>query len=168
MTAFASVRLAKPAKRGPKPRRPIARRGAHRGQRKPGALVEHGALVLRADRLWALIVRAKSPLCVYCHTRPTAQADHLVSRRYRATRWNTEIGAPLCAGCHRMLTSDSYEHAALGARLLGAGRWQLLNAAKDRGKVDVRLAIIALEAEVRAAGLAAQAVARGLMNEERP
>lgn len=155
--------LLKPERRGPKPRKPIARRVRPRGSRTPVALQEHRTLEQRADRLWSFLVRHKSPLCVRCHCRPTAQADHLISRRYRATRWSTEIGAPLCAGCHQLVTADTHEHVRLAVLVLGAGRWELLNLAKTAGKCDPRMAIIALEAEVRAKRLTALALERGLL-----
>jgi hypothetical protein len=155
--------LPKPARRAPKPRKRIPR-GAHpRGSRTPVALQEHRKLVQRADLLWSFIVRQRSPLCVRCRLRGTADADHLISRRYRATRWNTEIGAPLCKGCHMLVTSDAAEHVRLGISVMGRDRWELLNLAKDAGKCDPALAIMALEAEVRAKGLTALAVDRGIM-----
>jgi hypothetical protein len=51
----------------------------------------------------------------------------------------------------------------LAVLVLGAGRWELLNLAKTAGKCDPRMAIIALEAEVRAKGLTALAIERGLL-----
>jgi hypothetical protein len=156
------VTLPKPERRGPRPRKPI-RRGPRKRNRTPEPLLRHRKLEERADRLWSFVVRHKSPVCIRCHTRPTAQADHLISRRYRATRWSTEIGAPLCAGCHQLVTADTHEHVRLAVLVLGAGRWELLNLAKTAGKCDPRMAIIALEAEVRAKGLTALAIERGLL-----
>jgi 5-methylcytosine-specific restriction endonuclease McrA len=129
----------------------------------PEVRLRHRKLEQLADALWALIVRSTSPLCVRCHIRPTAQADHLVSRRYRATRWVISNGAPLCAGCHRLVTSDTYEHVRLAVALVGAERWEQLNVAKFCGKVAPALAVVALRYEVEKRGLTAQARERGLL-----
>lgn len=154
------MRFPKPAKRVPKPRRPIPRNYRIRGS---APLKRHRSLEELADRLWALIVRSTSRKCARCRWRLTAQADHLVSRRYRATRWVICNGAPLCAGCHRLVTSDTHEHVALALSLVGYQRWEQLNVAKHFGKVDPATAVVALRYEVEKRGLVDEARERGLL-----
>lgn len=144
--------------------RTACRAGAfHRSKAEPEALKRHRKLEKLADGLWALIVRNRTPLCVRCRVRPVAHADHLVSRRYRATRWDLTNGAPLCAGCHRLVTSDTHEHVRLAVEYAGAERWEQLNVAKHCGKADPASAIVALRYEADARGFASEAIARGLM-----
>lgn len=155
--------LPKPERRGPRPRKPI-RRGPRKRNRTPEPLLRHRKLEERADRLWSFVVRHKSPVCIRCHTRPTAQADHLISRRYRVTRWQIANGAPLCAGCHRLLTSDHEMHVQVARRYMGAEVYEgCYRAAQVGGKVDPALAAVALEQEIRDRGLTMLAIERGLL-----
>ena len=157
------LRYPKPERRSPKPKQRIPRNARIRQH----SLTRHSKLEKLADDLWSLIVRSTSPLCVCCRMRPTAQADHLVSRRYRATRWVISNGCPLCAGCHRLVTSDTQEHVLLAVQHVGAERWGQLNLAKHCGKVDPATVIVALRYEVEKRGLVAEAQARGLMRDLR-
>ena len=155
--------LEKPASRGPKPKVRIPRNARIRQH----SLTRHSKLEKLADDLWALIVRSTAARCARCRLRPVQQADHLVSRRYRATRWVISNGCPLCAGCHRLVTSDTQEHVLLALQHVGAERWEQLNIAKHCGKVDPATAIVALRYEVEKQGLEREADARGLMRDPR-
>lgn len=158
------VSLPKPERRGPRPRKPI-QRGPRKRNRTPEPLKRHRKLEERADKLWSFLVRHKSPVCIRCCWRPTAQADHLISRRYRVTRWQTLNGAPLCAGCHRLLTSDHEMHVQVARRYMGAEVYeQCYRAAQVGGKVDPALAAVALEQEIRERGLTMLAIERGLLS----
>jgi 5-methylcytosine-specific restriction endonuclease McrA len=153
------ARFPRPEKRARKPPRRIPRNARIRQH----SLTRHSKLEKLADDIWALIVRSTAPVCVRCKTRATAQADHLVSRRYRATRWVISNGCPLCAGCHRLVTSDTHEHVRLAVQHVGAERWEQLNIAKHCGKVDPATVIVALRYEAEKRGLIAEALRRRLM-----
>jgi len=152
------IRAPKPAKRARKPKVRIPRNARIRQH----SLTRHSKLEKLADDLWALIVRSTTGSCARCHLRPAQQADHLVSRRYRATRWVLSNGCPLCAGCHRLVTSDTHEHVGLAVQHVGIERWEQLNIAKHCGKVDPATAIVALRYEVEKRGLIIEAKRRRL------
>lgn len=61
-------------------------------KKKPG--------VKECDRLFSLVVRADRKMCERCATRERLQCAHIVSRRYRATRFTEANAFCLCAGCH--------------------------------------------------------------------
>jgi hypothetical protein len=92
-----------------------------------------------------------------------AQAHHLVSRRYHSTRWVTRNGARLCCKHHMLVTHDGEENRALAHRLIGEDAWRGLNIAKNLGKVDPMLMVVALRQEIRERGLEVQARESGLM-----
>ena len=152
-------RCPRPEKRARKPKVRIPRNARIRQH----SLTRHSKLEKLADDLWALIVRSTTGSCARCHLRPAQQADHLVSRRYRATRWVLSNGCPLCAGCHRLVTSDTHEHVRLAVQHVGAERWEQLNLAKYIGKVDPATVVVALRYEVEKRGLIAEARRRGLL-----
>lgn len=145
--------------RTPKP----LKRGRRKRSRVPEALARHRALEQQADRLWSLLVRAKSPRCVRCHVKPVTDPHHLVSRRYRALRWELDNGAPLCRACHCDVGEDGHENRLLAQRLVGAERWETWQQFKLYAKADPSIAVVALQALVRERGLVAQACERGLM-----
>ncbi len=142
----------KPAKRGRKPKRRIKRKK----RPQPVALAEHKKLEKEADWLWALIIRSMNQgHCIRCR-KPVSDAMHLVSRRYRQTRWDfwTPNGAPGCRGCHFLTGHDQHEHVRMVEGWIGKMKWEELNLRKhSRGKMDMKLVIIALEGECKNRGL---------------
>jgi len=153
------IALPKPERRGPKPRKRIPRNARIRHS----SLSRHAKLEKQADDLWALIIRSRAERCVRCRIRPVAQADHLVTRTHRGTRWDLRNGAPLCAGCHQRVTSDTDEHVRLAIGYLGAELWQHLNVSKHMKRIDPSLAIIALQHVVKECGLEEEAKRRRLI-----
>lgn len=133
------MRIPKPAKRGPKPRKRIAKTPRHSRKK----------LALYADSLWSQIVRKREGGCV--SGRPSHagvfQAAHGFSRRYHATRWNLRNGFKLCQGCHvyythRPLEWDNWLMNAWGADLYAGMRADALR--NDRVGLDC--VVMALEA----------------------
>jgi hypothetical protein len=162
--AMTELRFPRPARRGRKPRRPIPR--VHAGgkrSRVPEPLLRHRKLEELADALWSLIVRSTSPLCVRCRRRPVTDPHHLVSRRYRALRWELDNGAPLCRACHCDVGEDGHENRLLAHDLVGPERWDAWQQYKRIGRADPSLAVVALRYEVEKRGLTAQARERGLL-----
>lgn len=150
------MKVPKPKPRGPKPRKPIKR-----GKRpQPRSIKEHRKLEKVADDLWARIVRSKSPTCAHCDlfgimpAKKTTDAMHLVSRRYRQTRWLLENGAPGARGCHHIMGFDQHLHVLFCEGYIGKAKWEQLNVLKHcRGKLDMKAIIVALEHEAAQRGL---------------
>lgn len=105
------IALPKPPRRGPKPRKPIARKARPRAGNKSKA--PRRKLDATALELWSLIVRSKSPTCVsprfsiWRETgiyvpcgQPTAQAAHGYDRGEYGTRYDTRNGWPSCVVCN--------------------------------------------------------------------
>lgn len=101
--------------------------------------------VKAADALWSKIIRARTANCQRCKYKPGHDAHHLVSRRYKQTRWLLDNGAHLCRGCHQTVGIDGDENRRLALSLIGEEKWEKLNVTKNcRGKVDVLAAQIVL------------------------
>ena len=134
MTDRLVITQPKPERRSAKARKPLPR--VHVGgkrSRVPEALAKHRSWEREADRLWSRIVRSLRIMCCRCGCRPVADPHHLISRRYRQTRWLVDNGAPLCKGCHMWVQADGEENRALALRLIGAERWEQLQTAKRCG-----------------------------------
>ena len=54
--------------------------------------------VKKLDVLWAKMIRKVN--CEWCGKIGNQHAHHIMSRRYRNTRWDLRNGVSLCAGCH--------------------------------------------------------------------
>lgn len=57
----------------------------------------------KADRLWSLLIRQRDGVCQRCgrgREEIVLQAAHVISRRYKAIRWDERNGIALCMGCH--------------------------------------------------------------------
>lgn len=103
----------KPEKRAPRPRKRIARGKAPNKVRR----TSRGALGRLADKLFSLIVRQQGS-CRYHWLQRNhyterngacsgpLQCAHIVSRRYRSTRWDEDNAVPLCAAAHMKFTHD--------------------------------------------------------------
>jgi hypothetical protein len=94
------VRFPKPAKRSQKPRKRVKRSVRPHAVRQ----TKRAAQERKLDRLWSRwILRGGNPLC-FCCTRKATDAAHIVSRRYKRTRWTPYNGLPLCRECHTAFT----------------------------------------------------------------
>lgn len=101
------MRLAKPEKRAPRPRKRLARGKRPRKQRK----TSRAKLGRLADKLFSRIVRHEAR-CAYHSNVPCSgpmQCCHIVSRRYRSVRWSEANALPMCAGAHRFFTGRELE-----------------------------------------------------------
>ena len=161
--------IPKPEKRGPKPRQRIARVSA-KGKRSqvPVQLQEYREKEKRADGLWALIVRSLTVACERCHSRPGHDAHHLVTRTKHLTRWITVNGSHLCRHCHETVGRPGTDNELLAVSLIGMAGWQELNAISNgRGKVDIDLTLMDLDATLRARPrwVVDEAKRRGLISE---
>lgn len=104
MTGFlngrSEARYPKPARRGPKPKRRIRRQAKRK------------AKLHDADRLFSLYIRARDGwACRRCGSVVNPQCAHVISRTYRAIRWNPDNAVCLCRGCHVMFTHRPLEWA---------------------------------------------------------
>lgn len=54
------------------------------------------------DKLWTLACLKKQDSCIVCSREDTLNVHHIVSRSNRATRWDIDNGAVLCAGHHAL------------------------------------------------------------------
>lgn len=114
--------LPKPARRGPKPRKPIKRTSRPRPQRKSAS----AAMERKADRLLRIIVSARSVFCERDCGALATEVHHLRSRRFRSTRWLPHGCAHLCHFCHELVQHSPTLNEALGRRLVGDHSWELL------------------------------------------
>lgn len=107
----------------------------------------NAALVKRADKLFSLWVRSHGA-CVSGrekHSGPL-QCAHGISRRYRATRWDSRNAFSLCAGCHMFFTHRPLEWTDWLVRRLGATVYESLTAsAMFGGKQDMAQVVAELE-----------------------
>jgi len=57
-------------------------------------------------KLWSQIVRTKDKRCRNCGSDYNLQAHHIISRQYKLSRYNSDIGLTLCRGCHFVEKTD--------------------------------------------------------------
>lgn len=113
----------------------------------PRGLYEHRSLTKTADALWTAAIHAKAMngCCARCGRHRPLQAAHNVCRRIGATRHDISNGAPLCAGCHRLVDSDAEEKRAFFLGYIGLEEYDRLQLRKRAGgKMDLRLVILHL------------------------
>jgi hypothetical protein len=90
--------LAKPVKRGRKPRKRIQ------------AKSKRHMKLHDADKLFSQYIRTRDGwACVRCHSPLHPQCAHLHSRIYRAIRFDPLNATTLCRGCHVMFTHRPIE-----------------------------------------------------------
>lgn len=90
----------------------------------------------RADRLFSQRVRARGR-CQRCGSTRNLQCAHIIARRYANTRCQDDNAWCLCAGCHRWLTDNPFEHVAFAWQTIGEARYrELLELAQSRKRVD--------------------------------
>lgn len=59
------------------------------------------------DKLWSEYVRRRDGHCTFCgRTEGKLDANHIMSRRHTATRWDVRNGNALCFTCHRRFHDD--------------------------------------------------------------
>lgn len=61
---------------------------------------ERQQLDAKCLELWSKCVRTKQRVCRNCGSDYRLQAHHIVQRTYKLSRYNTQNGLCLCAGCH--------------------------------------------------------------------
>lgn len=135
--------IPKPAKRGPKPRKRIARK--RKGKR--------ASIARECDRLWSLIVRGRGH-CENCGTQEHIQAAHGISRRYRATRWLPINGFALCRSDHVFYTHRPLEWTAWLRAAWGEPVFErLTELALIAAKQDMPAILARLREEARVMGI---------------
>jgi hypothetical protein len=100
------LRLPKPAKRSPKPRKRVKRSIRPHAVRQ----TKRAAQERKLDSLWRVwILRGwQGPIaCWECNWEQATDAAHIVSRRYKRTRWHPLNGLALCRRCHARFTRNS-------------------------------------------------------------
>jgi NAD-dependent dihydropyrimidine dehydrogenase PreA subunit len=156
-----SAPLPKPAKRQPKARKPLRRTSRPRPVRKSAS----AAMERKAGRLWSLLVLSRAPVCERCGVERPVHAHHLISRRYRSTRYVLHNGAALCAACHRLChrgVGYVLRNERLAIRLVGVVGWDVLGAqAESTPRYTPEAELERLRAEVAARWL--QPLAAGLL-----
>jgi hypothetical protein len=105
--------IPKPLPRILKPAEPIRRSRIKNSRTRVGKRTskrrkQRKAKCKDADRLFSLLIRTRDDwTCRACGKPNQApQCAHIVSRRYRATRWLAVNAVCLCAGCHISYTYD--------------------------------------------------------------
>jgi len=164
-----SAPIPKPVKRGPKPRRRIARRSAkNRRRRTPAAIRERKAQVRLADALASLLVRYREPYqcdrCGLTALPSSVDPHHLIVRSHHAVRWDLRNLARVHRRCHDALQRDKVENERVAIALLGFKGWIDLRVIGSFGRPERPAdAIERLRAEVLARGLEREAHELGLL-----
>lgn len=91
------------------------------------------------DAMFSEIIRSRGR-CELCGSRERLQCAHLISRAYRATRWDEDNAWCLCAADHTRYTHRPVEWAILLEQRLGErGVQKLRSRALQYGRPDYRL-----------------------------
>lgn len=102
------MKYPKPTREARAPR-PLKRSG-RKGKRTSRRRKQRKARLHDADRLFSQYVRGRDGwACVRCHSPFSPQCAHLISRSYRAIRWNPENATTLCQSCHVFFTHRPLE-----------------------------------------------------------
>lgn len=113
--------IPKPARRGPKPRRPIAR---SRGWGRAAALKAWRSEKKLADDTFALYIRVRDGnRCRLCRSNLFTQCAHLISRRYESCRIDETNAWCLCRTCHKRYTEDPLGWDGLMETTFGVVEW---------------------------------------------
>lgn len=144
--------LPKPEKRGPKPRRRIAR-SAFRPKVNP--------LEVRADDLFRWLIYARDGYrCFVCRGQrgdPVLQCAHGFSRRYHSTRWDERNAWCLCRACHKYYTHRDLEWKDWMQVQMGVASYELVRRQALRfWRPDYGLIIAVLEARCRELGISTE------------
>lgn len=111
-----------------------------------------------ADKLWSLFIRQRDGSCRRCGREPgevTLQAAHVISRRYRAIRWDERNGLALCVGCHHWghknpVEFDWWVQDVIGKDTYESLRAEALGYVGRVVKVDLEEVITRLQGKVAA------------------
>lgn len=113
----------------------------------------------KADRLWSLMIRQRDGRCRRCDKEPpeiVLQAAHVISRRYKAIRWDEQNGLALCVGCHHWghkqpVEFDWWVQGVIGREVYESLRKRALEYAGRVARVDLKEIIEELQGKVEAA-----------------
>ena len=132
-----------------KPRRVLescAMRGCRKPPRYAGYCASHATE--RADAAFATVIKERDGRCVPREMFPSIacngnlQTMHLISRRYKAVRWDLDNAVAGCQAHHLYLTIHPLEHDDWCERRLGATAWYKLKQRALRGPVpDIGMVI---------------------------
>lgn len=112
----------------------------------------------KADRLWSLAIRQRDGQCRRCGRgsgEVTLQAAHVISRSYKAVRWDLRNGICLCLGCHHWNHHQPVEFSwwvqdLIGKELYESLRKEALAYVGRVKKIDLEEVIAELETKVAA------------------
>jgi len=141
------IRRKKPIKRSSPPR-----------ARRPKKFGTHRERVKYLNEIWRRLIYLKSPngRCLICKTGKGNQAAHIFAKGpYPHMRFDLDNGVPLCVPCHRRFDGDNAWGYEWRQTLLGDPdtyeRMKLRSV--GRGKTDLQLVRLHLEAAAKAAGV---------------
>lgn len=83
----------------------------------------------KADRLWSQLIRQRDGACRRCgrgQGEVVLQAAHVISRRYKAIRWDDRNGICLCVGCHHWAHMQPIEFDWWVRDLIGGKTYETL------------------------------------------
>lgn len=112
----------------------------------------------KADALWSQMIRSRDGHCRRCLRQPpevTLQAAHIISRRYKAIRWDERNGIALCVGCHHWghkqpVEFDWWVQKLIGKEVYEALRFEALDYVGEVRRVDLEEVIADLRTKVAA------------------
>ena len=109
----------------------------------------------KADRLWSLAIRERDGACRRCGTTERLQAAHVISRRYKAIRWDLRNGICLCMGCHHWnhhnpVEFDWWVQDLIGKDVYDALKSEALNYVDRVKRIDLEEVIEDLKRKVAA------------------
>jgi len=147
--------LPKPARRGPKPRKPIARSSAPRrsAERLPRVTqTERGKEEARLNGLFSRVIRLRDEVCqirLRCtpaFERYSQDAAHLFPKgSHPRLRWDLRNAAGACRDCHTFIDSHKAEREAFIKSRLNVQDWEdlmrihLSGPSPDRAEVRATL-----------------------------
>lgn len=74
----------------------------------------------KLDKLWSTYIRQRDKVCTFCRSSyGKLDANHIMSRRHTATRWDVRNGNALCFTCHRRYHDDPAWGAYMAKGLIG-------------------------------------------------
>jgi hypothetical protein len=109
----------------------------------------------KADKLWSLMIRQRDGHCRRCGTTENLQAAHVISRRYKAIRWDPRNGICLCRGCHHWnhhhpVEFDWWVQDLIGKDTYESLRSEALNYVRELKRTDLQEVVAGLQKEVAA------------------
>jgi hypothetical protein len=115
--------LPKPARRGPKARKPLRRTSRPRPVRQSAS----ARMERKADALWRVIVKARSVFCQRECGELAVDPHHLIAKsRGNAVRWIPANGVHLCRRCHDVAQGSAVLNESLGRWVVGDEGWEAL------------------------------------------